>query len=461
MPGASFSRPRARAAARGAPGRVRPSGRPRARSSTAARGPVEPRRAVLGAARPARRPWPAGRARLRGDPGRRAPPGRRQQVAREHEQRAAHRQLLDQRPVVVQRPVDVGDASARRPGRAARGRRWPARWSAGPSSPGSPRPGRRPGAPARPRAATRAGHAARRPRCAARWPRLAASRQWIDAEDCSHPCSLGLVLLSLNLRPGRRQRRPGAHRGPRRARDVGRGRRAAHLPAGDRVRRCSAPLAPAAARRIGPHRVTLLALVAAAAGLLGRSLVDHEAAFLALSLLALGGLAMANVLIPSLVKRHYPDRIGTMTAVYTTALAIGLTSAFVLTVPVAAGVRVLAGRARRLGRARGPGRPPLARPRQPRHPRPRLRPEPEPRHRVPRRRPHPAGLGDGGVLRAAVAAGVRRVRLVRDAVAGRRLQRRPGRRARRGRGRDVDPALGLVAPGDRQAGQPAAGADRR
>ena len=73
----------------------------------------------------------------------------------------------------------------------------------------------------------------------------------------------------------------------------------------------------------------------ASAGLLGRSLVDHEAAFLALSLLALGGLAMANVLIPSLVKRHYPDRIGTMTAVYTTALAIGLTSAFVLTVPVA------------------------------------------------------------------------------------------------------------------------------
>jgi len=94
-------------------------------------------------------------------------------------------------------------------------------------------------------------------------------------------------------------------------------------------------LAPAAARRIGPHRVTLVALVAAAAGLLGRATVDHEAAFLVLSLVALGGMAMANVLIPSLVKRHYPDRVGPLTAVYTTALAIGLTSALVLTVPIA------------------------------------------------------------------------------------------------------------------------------
>jgi CP family cyanate transporter-like MFS transporter len=41
------------------------------------------------------------------------------------------------------------------------------------------------------------------------------------------------------------------------------------------------------------------------------------------------------VLIPSLVKRHYPDRIGSMTSIYTAALALGLTTAFVLTVPIA------------------------------------------------------------------------------------------------------------------------------
>jgi CP family cyanate transporter-like MFS transporter len=94
-------------------------------------------------------------------------------------------------------------------------------------------------------------------------------------------------------------------------------------------------LAPAAARRLGIHRVTLLAILAAVAGLLGRAVTGSEALFLLLSLLALGGMAMANVLLPSLVKLHFPDRIGRVTAIYTTALSVGLTAALVLTVPVA------------------------------------------------------------------------------------------------------------------------------
>src|SRR4051794_6478518 len=80
-------------------------------------------------------------------------------------------------------------------------------------------------------------------------------------------------------------------------------------------------LAPAAARRIGIHRVTALASLAAVVGLLGRALTHSEALFLALSLLALVGMAMANVLLPSLVKLHFPDRIGQVTAIYTTALS--------------------------------------------------------------------------------------------------------------------------------------------
>ena len=56
--------------------------------------------------------------------------------------------------------------------------------------------------------------------------------------------------------------------------------------------------------------------------------------FLALSMLALAGMATANVLLPSLVKLHFPDRVGLVTALYTTALAIGLTGALILTVPI-------------------------------------------------------------------------------------------------------------------------------
>jgi CP family cyanate transporter-like MFS transporter len=52
-------------------------------------------------------------------------------------------------------------------------------------------------------------------------------------------------------------------------------------------------------------------------------------------MLALAGMALANVLLPSLVKLHFPDRVGQVTALYTTLLAVGLTLALTLTVPVA------------------------------------------------------------------------------------------------------------------------------
>lgn len=93
--------------------------------------------------------------------------------------------------------------------------------------------------------------------------------------------------------------------------------------------------APWAARRVGVHRVTLASLLAVVVGLASRATVDSPAPFLALSMLALAGMAAANVLLPSLVKLHFPDRIGLLTAAYTTSLAIGLTCALTLTVPVA------------------------------------------------------------------------------------------------------------------------------
>lgn len=94
-------------------------------------------------------------------------------------------------------------------------------------------------------------------------------------------------------------------------------------------------LAPRLARLVGVHRLTLLALVCVAVGLAARAMVHEPATFLVLSFLGLSGMAAANVLLPSLVKAHFPDRIGLLTAVYSTALAIGLTGASVLTVPIA------------------------------------------------------------------------------------------------------------------------------
>jgi CP family cyanate transporter-like MFS transporter len=91
--------------------------------------------------------------------------------------------------------------------------------------------------------------------------------------------------------------------------------------------------APRLAHRFGAHQLLVGSLVAMTVGLLGRAAVGQVWAFILLSVLALSGGAVANVLLPTLVKRHFPDRIGRMTAVYTTALAVGTTAAAGLTVP--------------------------------------------------------------------------------------------------------------------------------
>ena len=93
-------------------------------------------------------------------------------------------------------------------------------------------------------------------------------------------------------------------------------------------------LAPTLARVVGLHRALALSLVAVVIGLGGRAAAQDTTFFLGLSGVALAGMATANVLIPSLVKLHFPDRIGRATSIYTTALAVGLTSAFLLTVPI-------------------------------------------------------------------------------------------------------------------------------
>jgi MFS transporter, CP family, cyanate transporter len=93
-------------------------------------------------------------------------------------------------------------------------------------------------------------------------------------------------------------------------------------------------LAPDLARRAGVHRVTLVSLVAVVVGLTVRARTDEIWLFLLMSLLALAGMATANVLLPSLVKLHFPNRVGLLTAIYTTSMAIGLTAASVLTVPI-------------------------------------------------------------------------------------------------------------------------------
>lgn len=93
--------------------------------------------------------------------------------------------------------------------------------------------------------------------------------------------------------------------------------------------------APRLARRFGPAAVVCAGMAAITAGLLIRPYVGSTAGFLAASALALMGIAVSNVLMPVIVKRWFPDRVGSMTGLYSMALALGTSLAAAVTVPLA------------------------------------------------------------------------------------------------------------------------------
>ncbi|MGW4038776.1 CynX/NimT family MFS transporter [Streptomyces sp. NPDC004778] len=93
-------------------------------------------------------------------------------------------------------------------------------------------------------------------------------------------------------------------------------------------------MAPRLARRFGAGAVVCAGMAAIAAGLVVRPYIGSTAGFLAASALALMGIAVSNILMPVIVKRWFPDRVGTMTGLYSMALALGTALAAALTVPV-------------------------------------------------------------------------------------------------------------------------------
>jgi len=92
--------------------------------------------------------------------------------------------------------------------------------------------------------------------------------------------------------------------------------------------------APRLARRFGAARVILAGLLVLTAGLGVRPYAPGTALFLLLSVVALAGIAVVNVLLPMIVKERFPGQVGAMTGLYTVALNIGATVAAAATVPL-------------------------------------------------------------------------------------------------------------------------------
>ncbi|MGW6156990.1 CynX/NimT family MFS transporter [Streptomyces sp. NPDC055144] len=93
-------------------------------------------------------------------------------------------------------------------------------------------------------------------------------------------------------------------------------------------------MAPRLARRFGPGAVVCAGMAAIAAGLVIRPFTGSTVGFLVASGLALMGIAVSNVLMPVIVKRRFPDRVGSMTGLYSMALALGTSLAAAVTVPM-------------------------------------------------------------------------------------------------------------------------------
>lgn len=94
-------------------------------------------------------------------------------------------------------------------------------------------------------------------------------------------------------------------------------------------------LTPRLIRLWGLERTLVIAVALAVAGQLARPLMPNVYPFLALSIVTLAGYGMGNVVLPPLVKKYFPDRIGVVTSGYVTMIAIGTWLAPQFSVPFA------------------------------------------------------------------------------------------------------------------------------
>ena len=97
-------------------------------------------------------------------------------------------------------------------------------------------------------------------------------------------------------------------------------------------------LTPRLYARFSGLGLTLAAMLMVTIGLGVRAVIDSPALFLALSVLALLGMGIGNVVLPPLVKSYFPDRVALMSTVHVGLLQFGTFIPPLVAVPLAGGV---------------------------------------------------------------------------------------------------------------------------
>ncbi|UOQ84225.1 CynX/NimT family MFS transporter [Gracilibacillus salinarum] len=93
------------------------------------------------------------------------------------------------------------------------------------------------------------------------------------------------------------------------------------------------PLAPRIANRTSNEKALLYGLFVLLAGILIRSTSSIVLLFAGTVLIGVG-IAIINVILPSLIKSNFPNKIGLMTGVYTTSMSVVAATASGLSVPL-------------------------------------------------------------------------------------------------------------------------------
>lgn len=89
------------------------------------------------------------------------------------------------------------------------------------------------------------------------------------------------------------------------------------------------------ARRIGVEKTLMLTIVMIILGHALRAFAWDSTSLFAGSLLALLGMGIGNVLLPVLVRKYFPNRVGVVTSFYITLTAVSATLGSLVAVPVA------------------------------------------------------------------------------------------------------------------------------
>ncbi len=102
---------------------------------------------------------------------------------------------------------------------------------------------------------------------------------------------------------------------------------------------CLSPFAPKLSRRFGMESVLFVSLIVLTIGVGLRPLGGVAALFSGTILFGLG-IAVCNVLLPSLIKQNFPNRVGMMTGVYSVSMNLCGAIAAGLSVPISSASRL-------------------------------------------------------------------------------------------------------------------------